>query len=82
MEQIEIIQTLEFTKMELETCYRRLGYTSSSVLKSLDEVIEALSKSNESVQLPLSFVKWYSGMEEDKILKAFKRWKKESSNDH
>lgn len=30
--------------------------------------------------LPIDFVKWYSGMEEDKILKAVERWKKESGN--
>lgn len=28
-------------------------------------------------QLPLDFVKWYSGMEEEKILKAFNKWEKE-----
>lgn len=31
-------------------------------------------------QLPLDFVKWYSGMEEEKILKAYERWKNESRN--
>jgi hypothetical protein len=49
MTQIEIIQTLEFTKMELETCYKRLGYTSSNVLKALDETIRTLSKA-EAIQ--------------------------------
>jgi hypothetical protein len=33
-----------------------------------------------SGQLPLDFVKWYSGMEEEKILKAYERWKNESGN--
>jgi len=56
MEQIEIIQTLEFTKMELETCYKRLGYTSSNVLKALDETIEALSKADVILSLPLTKV--------------------------
>jgi hypothetical protein len=32
---------------------------------------------NVSDQLPLDFVKWYSGMDEEKILKAYERWKKE-----
>ena len=38
--------------------------------------------SNPSVSgmLPLDFVKWYSGMEESKILKAVERWKRESGN--
>jgi hypothetical protein len=31
-------------------------------------------------QLPLDFVKWYSGMEQEKILKAYERWEKESGN--
>lgn len=30
--------------------------------------------------LPLDFVKWYSGMEHQKILNAYERWKKESGN--
>lgn len=30
--------------------------------------------------LPLDFVKWYSGIEQEKILRAYKRWKKESGN--
>jgi hypothetical protein len=46
MDKIEIIQTLEFTKIELEACYKKLGYTSSNVLKALDETIEAFSKPN------------------------------------
>lgn len=33
-----------------------------------------------SGQLPLDFVKWYSGMEQEKILKAYERWEKESGN--
>ena len=35
---------------------------------------------NVSGQLPLDFVKWYSGMEEEKILKAYERWKNEIGN--
>ena len=31
----------------------------------------------QSEQLPFDFVKWYSGMEEQKILNAYKRWQKE-----
>lgn len=33
-------------------------------------------------QLPLDFVKWYSGMEQEKILKSYERWVKESGNLH
>ena len=42
--------------------------------------VEKLSKANVSGQLPLDFVKWYSGMKEEKILKAYERWKNESSH--
>lgn len=37
-----------------------------------------LNKPDVIKSLPLDFVKWYSGIEEVKILKAFERWKKES----
>ena len=33
-----------------------------------------------SGQLPLDFVKWYSGMDKDKILKVYERWIAESGN--
>ncbi len=36
--------------------------------------------SGQSEQLPLGFVKWYSGMKEEKILKAYDRWIKEGGN--
>jgi hypothetical protein len=28
--------------------------------------------------LPLEFIKWYSGMEEERILKAYQRWESEN----
>lgn len=56
MTKIEIIQTLEFTKIELETCYKRLGCASSNVLKALDETIEALSKADVIRSFPLTKV--------------------------
>jgi hypothetical protein len=46
-------------------------YTISLKLKNLFSA---------SGQLPLDFVKWYSGMEEKKILKAYERWKTESGS--
>lgn len=67
MTQIEIIQTLEFTKMELETCYKRLGYTSSNVLKALDETIEALSKADVRNRRELfdKFYAWLDGLTQE-----------------
>lgn len=34
-------------------------------------------KSTNECNLPLDFIKWYSGMKSDKILVAFNRWEKE-----
>lgn len=42
--------------------------------------LKKLRVGDVSGQLPLDFVKWYSGMEEEKILKAYERWKSESGN--
>jgi hypothetical protein len=50
-------------------------------LKKREEVLtDLLLLFNINGQLPIDFVKWYSGMEEGKILKAYERWKRESSN--
>jgi hypothetical protein len=51
--------------------------------QAINDVVELVKNCSipnvvgRSEQLPLSFVKWYSGMEEQKILNAYKRWKKE-----
>ena len=42
------------------------------------QLAAALNKPGVMQTLPLAFVKWYSGMEEGKILKAYERWQKES----
>jgi hypothetical protein len=46
----------------------------------LKSEVSKLHQLTVSGQLPLDFVKWYSGMEEEKILKAYERWKNESGN--
>lgn len=39
-------------------------------------------RQNCGVALPLSFLKWWSGVQvDDKILRAYERWKRESGND-
>ena len=38
--------------------------------------------SGRSEQLPFSFIEWYSGMERQKILNAYERWKRENGNCH
>ena len=58
--------------------------TATHIVNAIEERDE-LVKSNgvlggvvgQSEQLPFDFVKWYSGMEEQKILNAYKRWQKE-----
>jgi hypothetical protein len=40
-----------------------------------DELSDNLEK-----ELPLPFLIWYSGMSEDKIMKAYKRWEDEVKN--
>jgi hypothetical protein len=37
-----------------------------------------LSLFRDSENLPIDFIKWYSGMDKEKILKAYERWIKES----
>jgi hypothetical protein len=61
----------------------RLSNHMKSKLEGLEEC-EGLVKNldlgdvvGRSEQLPFDFVKWYSGMEEQKILNAYKRWQKE-----
>ena len=58
--------------------------------KDVKEAINTLQASIEqskllladvSVSFSLDFIKWYSGMEEQKILNAFERYKRESGND-
>ena len=34
--------------------------------------------SQQSELFPLSFIKWYSGMQAEKIINAFNRWQRES----
>lgn len=49
-------------------------------INNAEEVVRNLTIPDvvgQSEQLPLEFIKWYSGMEEQKILNAHKRWKKE-----
>jgi hypothetical protein len=42
------------------------------------QLAAALNKPGVMQTLPLSFVEWYSGMQREKILRAYERWKKES----
>lgn len=58
---------------------------NDEILADLDAMNKALSQhdvSGQSELLPLAFIKWYSGMEQEKILKAYERWEKESGNSH
>ena len=54
------------------------------LIKALEDAADLYATQSNSHKhsvmqtLPLAFVKWYSGMEEEKILKAYERWGKES----
>lgn len=52
-------------------------YANQHCVGTAERILRLFSVSG---QLPLDFVKWYSGMEEEKILKAYERWIKESGN--
>ena len=66
-------------------------YKKEAILHCIDELervmadssneIAALHLHNVSGSFSLDFIKWYSGMEEQKILDAFERYKRESGND-
>lgn len=61
----------------LELLWDLENYKYPEYDKKADEILRLFSVSG---QLPLDFVKWYSGMEQEKILKAYERWIKESGN--
>lgn len=44
MENKEIIKVLNLAVMELETAYKRLGYTNSNVMRSMVEMIDDLER--------------------------------------
>ena len=55
-----------------------------TVLQAMKEygviIAQNLKQSDVNGQLPFSFVEWYSGMEFEKILVAYKRYEKEKEN--
>jgi hypothetical protein len=70
-------------KTAVEWLVSELPHLEAELLRPIIEKAKQIEKGqiiNVSEQLPLDFVKWYSGMQEEKILKAYARWKKESGN--
>lgn len=43
MENSELINVLELARMELESCYKKLGYNGSNVLTQVNETIEKMN---------------------------------------
>jgi hypothetical protein len=43
MENSELINVLELARIELESCYQKLGYNGSNVLTQVNETIEKLN---------------------------------------
>jgi len=56
--------------------------TARQIELAIPRVLRLFNVSGQSELLPLAFIKWYSGMEQEKILKAYERWEKESGNSH
>ena len=46
-----------------------------------EEIVKNCNIPYVSGSFSLDFIKWYSGMEEQKILNAYERYKRESGND-
>ena len=73
----------------LHTLYNSQG-ENMNIPEDVKEAINTLQASTDQSKLlladvsgsfSLDFIKWYSGMEEQKILNAFERYKRESGND-
>jgi hypothetical protein len=67
-------QDKEQMKLEIDHIFE----SGVNEIRIFEMVVNFIDSSNG--QLPLDFVKWYSGMEQEKILKAYERWEKESGN--
>ena len=59
-------------------------YTAFQVERMLTEFaqeqVKLFCQHDVSEMLPLDFIKWYSGMEEEQVKRAYERWKIESGN--
>jgi hypothetical protein len=74
---MDIEMVLNIAQCELRAIYRRLGIQGSNVLSIVDEAYDKIKKSENEISFNIDFIKWYSGMSEEKILNAYKRYKKE-----
>ena len=63
-----------------ETLFTIYGEEMNELCRMFEAEFRKLHQPTVSGQLPLDFVKWYSGMEQEKILKAYERWIRESGN--
>lgn len=82
------IKKLRATHVEIE---HGISYDSSAkettesltkwLLEHRQSQAKIIDDQNDVIKsLPIDFVKWYSGMKEDNILRAYKRWIKEIGN--
>jgi hypothetical protein len=53
---------------------------NSYLQRMIEEALRIYDIIGRSEQLPFSFIEWYSGMERQKILNAYERWKREKGN--
>jgi hypothetical protein len=79
------IDTLDDESNEIHKIGKEIAEMSDEEFEANTKAISDMflnSRSNQlshkvDTQLPIGFVKWYSGMKEEKILKAYDRWKNE-----
>ncbi len=65
---------VEYERLIEEKSSKHVKYHPESVKLNGDSTAIIKSISN---QLPLDFILWYSGMDKEKVLKAYERWQKE-----
>ena len=71
---------LKWVSEQLDTCFR--NFIHEIKMEAINEYTEKtiqnlIANKNEEQLTDIEFVKWYSGMEESKILSAYKRYLKE-----
>lgn len=73
---------LKWMAEQLDTCFK--NFMHEVKIETINEYTEKtiqhlISKKTEEQLTDIEFVKWYSGMEESKILSAYKRYLTEQS---
>jgi hypothetical protein len=64
---------------------RNIGDSNEQIADKIMALFESQLKAERekykeelSINVPINFVEWYSGMDQNKIVSAYERWKKET----